>query len=481
MSDEQDKRLREALRGLQPPPAAADARKRVCAADSAAAADAAAAAGRAAATAAAAERPRPRGWYPFAVFARRRRIALSLAALAAVALVAGVLLVGLPGGGGPEPVRAGEVLRKALRALSSGRTLAAEVTIKVPKAAGWTPQNRYDVDHYRILLRADGSYRITRRGPSTVGWSPTGGSHAPADLVFDARHGVLSTYSLEQGLIERSGYPLGPPDRWAGLVTEYDFSAGARALEATGAARLRAAVYEGRPAWVITCSLASGPSRPNITAEWPLYELTVDRATAFPVCFRALQDGLVQAEIRYRSLRVDAPLPDRAFALEAPAGARVTRIHDGFRRMAVAEIARLPGYTTLVPASLPRGFSLTQAAVAPYAVTENRLVRGRKVVALQYARGFDSLTVTTRKVADPWLAAEYDPFEPEQSWARQVAWTAVISAGAFRGVTAHVVVAPVTTTPHLWAVKDGVLLTVAGSATAEELLAVAASLEPANR
>ena len=34
-----------------------------------------------------------------------------------------------------------------------------------------------------------------------------------------------------------------------------------------------------------------------------------------------------------------------------------------------------------------------------------------------------------------------------------------------------------TSVPHLWAVKDGVLLTVAGIATADELLAVAQSLE----
>jgi hypothetical protein len=135
----------------------------------------------------------------------------------------------------------------------------------------------------------------------------------------------------------------------------------------------------------------------------------------------------------------------------------------------------------LVPTSVPRGFRLTQAAAAPHSVTANRLVRGRKVVALQYARGFDSLTVTTRTVTDPSSTAKYDPFEPDQSWAALVAWPATISGGAFRGVTAQVVVAPKTTTPHLWAVKDGVLLTVAGSASAEELLAVAASLELAGR
>ncbi len=32
-------------------------------------------------------------------------------------------------------------------------------------------------------------------------------------------------------------------------------------------------------------------------------------------------------------------------------------------------------------------------------------------------------------------------------------------------------------TPHLWAVKDGVLLTIAGGANGEELLAIAESLQ----
>jgi negative regulator of sigma E activity len=430
MSDEQDKRLREALRGLRPPPPGADARERVRAAVTAVAADAAAE--RAAASPAAAERPRPERRRPFAVFARHRGLALGLAALATAVLIAGVLLVGLPGGGGPEPVSASEVLRQALRALSSGRALAAEVTLRVRVTDMWTTQVHHDVDHDRILLRADGSYRLSRRGPSQVGRSPTGGSYPPAEVVFEARRGVLSTYSPGQGLIERSGYPPGPPDRWAGLVTQCDFSATGRALQVAGAARLRTGVYEGRPAWVVTCSPVSGPSHPAITDEWPLYEITIDQATSFPVCFRTLQDGLVQAEVRYRSLRVDAPLPDRAFELKAPAGAPVTRIQDGFRRAAVAQIARLPGYTTLVPASVPRGYSLTQAAAAPHAVTVNRLVKGRKVVALQYARGFDSLTVTTRAVADPSFAAQYDPFEPGQSWAEVVAWPATIPAGAFR-------------------------------------------------
>jgi hypothetical protein len=479
VSDQQDRQLREALRGVQAPPPGEDARERVRAAVGAAAATAAAEPTPAAP--AAAEQPVSRRSRLSAVFAGRRRLAFGLAALAAVALVAGLLLVGPPGGGGPEPVRASQVLQRALRALSSGRTLAAEVTIRERTNGVWTTPARYDVDRYGLLLSADGSYRLAGRGGSKIGWLAGAGSHQPIEVVYNARRGVLSTYSREWGLIERYGYPPGPPDRWAGLVTQFDFSAEGRALEAAGATRLRTTVYEDRPAWAITCSWDSGPSRPAIDDDGFHFEITIDKATAFPVCFKGFLNDALTFEVRYSNVRVDAPLPDGAFELKAPAGAPLRRIPDGFRRAPLARIARLPGFTTLVPASVPRGYRLTQAAAAPYAVTANRMVKGRKVVALQYARGFDSLTVTTRRVADAWSAARYDPLELDQDRVYQVAWPATIRAGAFRGVTAQVVVAPVTTTPHLWAVKDGVLLTIAGSATAEELLAVAASLEPASR
>ena len=478
MSDQQDRQLRAALRGVQPPPPGTDARERVRAAVTEAAAEAAA---ERTAALAAAERPASRPWRFMAVFARRRRLAFGLAALAAAVLVAGLLLVGPPGGGGPEPVAADEILRQAMRVLSSGRTLTAEVTYRERSNDAWTTPARYDVDRYGLLLSADGSYRLAGRGGSKIDWLAGAGSHQPIEVVFNARRGVLSTYSPGQGLIERIGYPLGPPDRWAGLVTQFDFSAQGRALEAAGATRLRTTVYEDRPAWAITCSWDSGPSRPAIDDDGFHFEITIDKATAFPVCFKGFLKDALMLEVRYSNVRVDAPLPDGAFELKAPAGAPVRRIQDGFRRAPLGEIASLPGYTTLVPASVPRGYRLTQVAAAPYAVTANRMVKGRKVVALQYARGFDSLTVTTRRVADAWSAAKYDPLELDQDRVYQVAWPATIRAGAFRGVAAQVVVASATTTPHLWAVKGHVLLTVAGSATAEELLAVAASLEPAGR
>jgi hypothetical protein len=52
-----------------------------------------------------------------------------------------------------------------------------------------------------------------------------------------------------------------------------------------------------------------------------------------------------------------------------------------------------------------------------------------------------------------------------------------LGAGAFGGVTARVVVGPRISAPHLYAVKDGMLLIVAGSASADELIRIAESLE----
>jgi hypothetical protein len=100
------------------------------------------------------------------------------------------------------------------------------------------------------------------------------------------------------------------------------------------------------------------------------------------------------------------------------------------------------------------------------------------VVEVQYVRGFDSLTVTTRTVADPETAAATDPFEPEPHWSSIVQRPVRLTAGAFAGATAQLVVARRITIAHLWVVKDGLMFTVAGRATAEELIAIAESVQP---
>ena len=54
---------------------------------------------------------------------------------------------------------------------------------------------------------------------------------------------------------------------------------------------------------------------------------------------------------------------------------------------------------------------------------------------------------------------------------------AQITSCAFDGLTANIAAAADSSAPHLWAARDGVLLTIACGATAEELLAVEDSLQ----
>jgi hypothetical protein len=145
--------------------------------------------------------------------------------------------------------------------------------------------------------------------------------------------------------------------------------------------------------------------------------------------------------------------------------------------VSLAQIEQAAGSAPWSASWLPSGYRLRWSAVADRATLVTDVV-GRDVVALQYGRGFDTLTVTTRRVTDPQEAVAFDPFEPEPYWSDVVGRDVTLEAGAFAGATARVVVAPRTTVPHLYAVKDGILLTVAGRATADELVKIAESLEP---
>jgi hypothetical protein len=417
----------------------------------------------------------------------RHPVLASVAAVGVAAAVATAVLVGVPGVSrlsGPQPVSAAQVIQKALDALSSGKTMQADATVKEGPSmwSGGVPE--YKVTHSRVLLRSDGSFRQTQTDkPQTSKPAQMRNRADAADTAYDAAGGVFRDYSRgwdwdAGGYVNRvevtTGYPLGPPDRWAN--EQFDISATARALQADGAATLETASYDGRPVWVVSGSKYAGSDPSLIEAE--TYSITIDQQTCLPTRVRMLVDGVLQLDYSLHDVRIDEPLPDTAFSFARPKGARVVHKDAGFRRVPLARIGSTPGHATLLPTWLPAGYVQRWAAVAARSITANGVTEGRGVVALQYVRGFDALTVTTRTVADPHAAATIDPVEPDTSWAEIVGRDVRLTAGAFAGVTARVVVASYTTIPHLYAVKDGVLLTVAGGATAKELIAIAESVRP---
>jgi len=410
-----------------------------------------------------------------------RRLRLAAVATAVVAVAAAAVLFGLPRSRGPEPVDAATILKRVLTASSSGRTWQADVKLK---ATDWNRSligYHYDYLRYHLLQSADGSYRLTQLGRTRHGGSGASASTKPTDvLVYDATTSVLGHYRAGRGLVVTRNVPLGPPDAPADPLTGVDFGSGGRAMEAAGAFTLEDTVVDGRPAWTVTCTKGDIGKRAvsGSTVDWPVYKVTVDKRTWLPLRFQQIEGGVLIADLRYLDVRYNEPLPANAFSLPAAEGRPVRHKDAGFRRVTLEEAGELPGVTPLVPGFVPAGFGLAAVAVADEALTANHLVRTRHIFELQYTHGFDALTVSTRTIADPYYTAREDPVDAyDPSWTALVLTRAPITSGAFAGQTASIVVATTSSAPHLWAVKDGVLLTIAGAATAEELLEVANSLQ----
>jgi hypothetical protein len=427
---------------------------------------------------------------PRAGFGRRLRAALgtprlrlAVAATALATVAAAAVLFGLPRAPGPETVSAAEVLKRSLSAYSSGRTWQADVVLK---GADWNRSAQggyhYDVWRYHVVQSAGGSYRLTLTGQTQAGAADAGARlRVKDDLAYDASTGVLRHLRPGRELVVVKDCPLGPPDRWASPLTGVDFGATMRAMMAAGALKLEGTLLDGKPAWTVVTSKGAGVASPAGSAQgidWPVYRVTVDKKTWLPIRFQEVTAGTLTAELRVRNVLVNKPLPEQVFTLRPPKGLPTRHADRGFRRVALDQVRTFPDVTPLVPGSLPTGYELAHVAVAPRALTANHLFRTVHVFAVQYTHGFDALTVTTRKVVNATFSAEDDPVDAYDSmWSNLVRTETKITSGAFAGTRAWIVVATQSSAPHLWAVKDGVLLTIAGGATAGELLAVADSLQ----
>ena len=471
-------------------------------------------------------RTRPRRW-----FWTRRRLLAGLAAAAIAAGAAAAFLFGLPGAAdktGPPPVSAAVVVQNAQRALTSARTLVADCTTSTWGLADWmTPDSVPTRGHYHmvtrfhLMLRADGSYRqtlvpitlkearrLTRAGTSVWGLED--------DRAYDATTGVRRSYyrgsdtflrdfSTEAVLTDAQVTTGCAPDQPDWLAQSYqgrfDFAVGGfmRALPAVAGGDVRTATYEGRPVWIVTADL------PLL---WELWELsgsrswslkgpaidrlavTVDQQTRLPVRMQSWYKGVLFSETRLENVRVNVALPSNAFTLVFPPGTKVSRHDMGFRSVSLGGAAARVGYSLPVPTKVPAGCTLSQVAVGPKADsrTGSSAPQETDVVSLRYARGFDAVIVTTRRVEHPQQFAQKDAlgYYYGMPWSGSfsvpqggyVPGPAVVrlTAGALAGSRARLVTGPLIL-PHLWAVKGHLLLTIAGAATKDELVAMANSMK----
>ncbi|HET6474878.1 MAG TPA: hypothetical protein VFH93_02210 [Thermoleophilia bacterium] len=500
----------------------------------------------------------------FAGFVRARRWGLAFAATTAA--VAALVLIGLPGGNvaekapggsaaqnpaayvftGPEPASAAEVARIVQEALRDATTIVADLYYCDYKAIRFD-RLKADDNRTRLVLCADGSYRATplerlvpeKWGDRTIDVPGIVGSDKGGDASYDATTGVRRSWGAgfdrmmvappgaygdanevpleqveaavfvdarEETGCDPTGDSVGAMTYPAPDIGPTQFSGVVYALRASGDAALRATMFDGRPAWVVSCPVAPRPRPPGDEVPWPngpddSLIITVDKGTGLPVRSQQLAGDKVHAEWCLMNLQVDVRVPEDTFTLDFPSGlfrdkpvGSITRVDNGFRPVTLDQVESAIGRAALVPIHLPRDYELAQVAVKREdKLTEedlgemgkdsywymNKALTGSAIVALRYGRGFESLGVSTR-VLDPTVTSERfsidtDPFIREWPGSTDARTPVELTSGAFAGGRGFVVIAPLTT-PHLWAAKDGMLLMVGGDASAEQLLAVANSI-----
>lgn len=384
---------------------------------------------------------------------------------AGVVLAVVVLAVALvvPRAGGPSVATAREVQERVASALAEAESLSATVVSRTrPPLGGPVTEERFT-----LAMTAAGDLRLTALdGSSDVAYSAAEG----------VERSVSPSASLDEGsfLSERVGLAPGPPDPGpSDRGVDRRLGAAVRALLGAAEARVAEVDHAGRPAWRVTL-----PTEPNrIFADVDRFDVTVDRGTGVPVRVVATLDGALRYELRLEGLEVGGAAPVSTFAMTLPAGTEVMRTDAGFRRVPLDRVAGVVGYAPLVPRAVPEGYRLAEVAVARSAGptgVEGGNPPSRNVVSLAYRRGFDRVLVTTRLAApdparwsDPLASGEGLPDAPAP---------VTISGGALDGTRAQLVTGP-RATPHVWAIDEGLVVTVSGDLDALGLRAVAASLE----
>ena len=278
-----------------------------------------------------------------------------------------------------------------------------------------------------------------------------------------------------------AGCPLGMPDRSEQDSDDIDSRLFAlwfegNVMSAMAHGTVTETTYEGRPALTVTTA-----ANPSVDSPFDAVEVTVDRAAWFPVQVRFLRHGKVREEEHLTNLRLNEPVGEELFEPSYPAGAKVVRrtASPFWRRVSFAEAAHIFAASPLSPRVLPPAFRPFAAAVTERArlrfippparrAYERYWSWSRDVTSLGYRAGFLTFLVTTRRQeTDDPLA---DPFAtlPELAARGNEIETVTLQSGALAGVKAQLAM-PALNTPHLWAYKDGRLVTISGDLTRDQL------------
>ena len=415
----------------------------------------------------------------------RRPVALGLAAAIAAAVIIAVSLAGLPDGQqtplGPQTAGA-KLLSRIVYAMSRAHSLTGVVTESTFGAAG----KLIDTRSGPFAVRDDGSWRLklddSAKG-STMGYDAA--QHLAWHLDFDPR---LPRHEWSAGIFRNSdGSELGGERL---LVS--GFAAGARAALAEGghALEVKDVTYKGRPAWKAVIP-ARPPASPASSTEpgapsagsRPSAEVIVDQGTGLPVRVTQWDVGRAHTVWAMSHLRVDAALPTDAFAPAFPAGVSVHESDSGLRFLSLDQARHIVGFTVPTPTQVPDGFRLSDVFVhgGPAPAGSDQSAEPYAVVQ-EWRRGLDTFRVEVDAAGGS--QSENDAFLAQAFAGAPASQSTKLHGGLFDGQTAFTALGPDpnnvsmgNTGPGLGIAGKGLLVTIFGDLTRQELLDAAASLK----
>ena len=284
-----------------------------------------------------------------------------------------------------------------------------------------------------------------------------------------------------------SGIPDGGPDD---RTLRRASAAIVAALQAAGDPRVAATSYDGRPAWRmrarVPVSKLAGPG-----ASGDLLDVVVDQETGFPVSARETLRGKLLRERRVERLSVNAPVPAGAFTLAVPrrpeltpeqepsAGPSVLRFRDRYRRVPLSGARAIVGYAPLAPGFLPAGYRRAETRVLRRGGSltgrtgnEGGNPISRDVVVTAYRRGLQRMLITSRRRG---RGAWSDPLGAGEG-VRVTERPLRLTAGALAGGRARLILDP-QAIPHAWVLTSGLVVTVGGDLSRDEIVKVVTSLE----
>jgi len=470
--------------------------------------------------------------------AARRRRGLRLwaplaAAAAAVAIVLAVALSGSgPGGELPavQPASAAEAIGYTLNVIDRYPGLTGT---NVGQTTDGPAADLYEATQH-FVLSPDGSLRLdslmvpasraprgTRTSTGYDALTHVEQTEFDQSAYFPLPQGQSTEGSFPYMYAERTHVAPGPPDdytsTWFPLLR---LRAYLRGNQNDPQVNFSTGQQDGREVWILRTTVvetASAAGGKPVAVSLPV-TVVIDAATRLPLSYThgSFPGGLSGERTTFdvqplsqapAQTEFSVPVPDKPGTYVEPSDGFIAG-DQGFRRLNGANAAAVKKATFGVaafPTWMPTGFRVTDAATKwengswtnyPADSPPTKGLVPQLVVSQAFRRGYDQAFVSVR--TDPRLYSSAtegtgkqkvrvdtsDPFLPTIDPVVAAEWklhttNVRLTAGAFAGATAHVVLEP-DHWPHLWVLRGPWVATVSGDLTRAEMIRIAESLAPWN-